>query len=424
LVGFLMPSLDAIQKNPRYTARLSTTFLPEPDPRPVWCPVISVDDHLLEPATLFSRMPAELREQGPQFREDDDGLPFWEVNGKRHHIIISDGAVGRPMTEWNMAPQRISELRAGVYDVDARVSDMDLNGVWASLNFPSGPWGFCGTTLSRIPDPRVSLAAVRAYNGWVLEEWCASYPDRFVPCQIPWLQNPVMAAEDIRANATRGFSAVSFSENPEAIGFSSLYSGDWDPFFAACEETETVINLHIGSSGSVIRPSEDSPTDVSVALFPLNGMISLTDWIFSKAPVRFPGLKIAISEGGVTWVPMMRERLARAFRQVEASHVWTRSDPHPVEVLERNFWFTSIEDPSAFHQLDVIGADRVMAEADYPHKDSSWPDTQALLKNQLQHLDDATVRMVCYGNASGLYRHPAPPESILAKSEIGVARDA
>lgn len=248
--GVAVPSLEEIQKDPGYTDRLSVTLLPEPAPRPVWCPIISVDDHLLEPPNLFSRMPGDLRDRGPQFKEDESGLPFWEVNGSRHHIIISDGAVGRPMNEWNMAPQRFSELRLGVYDVDARIRDMDLNGVWASLNFPSGPWGFCGTTLSRIPDPKVSLAAVQAYNDWVLEEWCGSYPDRFVPCQIPWLREPAVAANEIRTNAARGFNAVSFSENPEAIGFRSLYSGDWDPFFAACQETDTVINLHIGSSGA------------------------------------------------------------------------------------------------------------------------------------------------------------------------------
>jgi predicted TIM-barrel fold metal-dependent hydrolase len=170
----------------------------------------------------------------------------------------------------------------------------------------------------------------------------------------------------------------------------------------------------------VIRPSRDSPTDVSVALFPLNGMISLTDWIFSKVPVRFPNIKIAISEGGVSWVPMMRERLNRAFRQVDASHAWNRADPHPVEIVERNFWFTSIEDPAAFHQLDVIGAGRIMAESDYPHKDSSWPDTQELIRSQLQHLDDSTVRKICYLNASKLYHHSPPPKDVLEASELGV----
>ena len=336
-----MPSLEQIQQDPLKTIRLGTTLLPDPEPRPVWCPLISVDDHLLEPPTLFSRMPAGLRERAPQLREGDDGIPYWDVDGTRHYMIISDGAVGRPMNEWNMAPQRFSEFRSGVYDADARVRDMDLNGVWASLNFPSGPWGFCGTTLSRLHDPAVSLAAVRAYNDWVFEEWCASHPERFIPCQLSWLQNPAIAADEIRTNAVRGFRAVSFSENPESIGFSSLYSGEWDPFFAACEETETVINLHIGSSGTVIRPSEDSPTAVSVVLFPLNGMMSLTDWIYAKVPVRFPGIKIAISEGGVTWVPMIRERLARAYRQLDASDAWSAADPHPIEVLERNFWFTS-----------------------------------------------------------------------------------
>ena len=104
-------------------------------------------------------------------------------------------------------------------------------------------------------DPAAGLASVRAYNQWHLEEWCGAHPERFIPCQIPWLGDPIVAAEEIRKNHDLGFRAVSFSENPEVRGFPGLYSDYWDPFFQACEETETVINLHVGSSGKTRQPS-------------------------------------------------------------------------------------------------------------------------------------------------------------------------
>jgi predicted TIM-barrel fold metal-dependent hydrolase len=229
----------------------------------------------------------------------------------------------------------------------------------------------------------------------------------------------MLAAEEIRRNAGRGFRTVSFSENPEALGCPSIYSGEWDPFFAACEETETVISLHVGSSGQVGQPSTDSPVFAIVALFPLNGIAALVDWVFAKVPIKFPNLKIVMSEAGASWVPMAIERLNRAFRQREASDYWVTTDPHPVDLVRRNFWFTSIEDPSAFRNLDVIGADRVMAEADYPHADSSWPGTQDLLRRDLGHLPMDQIRQICYRTAARVYRTPPPPAEVLTASELG-----
>jgi predicted TIM-barrel fold metal-dependent hydrolase len=267
-------------------------------------------------------------------------------------------------------------------------------------------------------DREAGLVAMQAYNDWMFDEWCSPYPDRLIPCQITWLADPAIAAAEIRRNADRGFKAVSFSENPSSLGYPSIYTDHWDVFLAACEETETVINLHIGSSGSVTVTSLDAPLAVPVALFPLNGIQALVDWVFSKVCLRFPGLKITLSEAGASWVPMAIERIRRAHRQREAADYWHASDPDPEGIVHQNFWFASIEDPSAFRLLDIIGEDRVMVESDYPHNDSSWPDTQALVREQLEHLPPATIRKICFENAADLYRHPRPPDAAIARSEF------
>jgi predicted TIM-barrel fold metal-dependent hydrolase len=395
------------------------TLLPDPPARQAWCPIISADDHVLEPPTLFTdRVPVSMADRAPHI-EEVNGRPYWVIDGDKIHITGSNGAVGRPIRQLMQLSLRFDEMRPGVLDVHDRIRDMDLNGVWASLCFPALPFGFAGKRLARMHDPDVGLACVRAYNDWVIDEWCGAYPDRFISCQLPWLADPVIAADEIRRNAERGFRTVSFSENPEALGFASLYSGAWDPFFRACEETETVVSLHVGSSGVLHQPSADSPIFAVVALFPLNGVTALVDWIFAKIPIRFPNLKIVLSEAGVSWVPMAIERLNRAFRQREATDYWRPDDPHPVDLVKRNFWFTSIEDPSAFRNLDVIGVDRVMVEADYPHADSSWPDTQDLLRRDLAHLSTDEIRRVCYQNAAEVYRCPEPPAAVLRASVLG-----
>ena len=171
--------------------------------------------------------------------------------------------------------------------------------------------------------------------------------------------------------------------------------------------------------GRPVNHQIGSPYEVSVALFPINGIETIVDWMYTKIPVRFPRLKIAMSEGGVSWVPMVIERLARAYAQRGASMVWTTADGDPVEILHRNFWFTSIEDPSAFQLLDLIGADKVMVEVDFPHGDTNWPRSQALFRAETEHLSDEFIKMVCYGNAASLYRHEPPPDEMLRRSVVG-----
>ncbi len=400
------------------TPRGGLSLLPDPDPRPIWCPLISVDDHLLEPSTLFDRVPAAFRDRVPQMDRDGQDRPVWVIDGHRISITGGNAASGRPITEWSELALDYDEIRPGVYDVDRRIADMDTNGVWASLNFPAIPFGFAGSGFSAMSDREAGLVAMQAYNDWILEEWCSPYPDRLIPCQIPWLADPVIGASEIRRNAARGFKAVSFSENPSGLGYPSIYTDHWDEFLGACEETETVINLHVGSSGSVTVTSPDAPIAVPVALFPLNGIQALLDWVFSKVCLRFPGLKITLSEGGASWVPMAIERIRRAHRQREAATYWHAGDPDPEEIVHQNFWFASIEDPSAFRLLDIIGEDRVMVESDYPHNDSSWPDTQALVREQLEHLPSTTIRKICFENAAELYRHPRPPDTMIAQSHF------
>ena len=159
--------------------------------------------------------------------------------------------VGRPVSEYGFEPARFDEMRRGAWDIHARVKDMDLNGVYASLNFPSFLPGFAGQRLQQVTNDRdLAMASVRAWNDWHIEAWAGAYPDRIIPCQLPWLLDPEVGAKMIYENAERGFHAVTFSENPAMLGLPTIHSGHWDPMMAACAETGTVVNLHIGSSGT------------------------------------------------------------------------------------------------------------------------------------------------------------------------------
>ena len=349
---------------------------------------------------------------------------MWRYEGRSYPNIGLNAVIGRPKEEWSMEPARFDEMRRGCWDIDARIADMDLAGIWASLNFPSLIAGFSGTVFWKSDDPELGLAALRAWNDWHLEEWAGCYPDRIIPLQLPWLADPQLAAEELRRNAERGFKAVSFPELPAQCGLPSLHTGVWDPFLAACEETDTVICLHTGSAQWAPIPAPDTPFETITTLFPVNALVATADWLWSGIPVRFPKLNITLDEGGLGWVAdarrprRLRPRPLRVRRRRAGPG---RATCCPSEVLRRNFWFCSIDDPSAFGALDAIGAERILIESDYPHADSTWPDTQHVVARNVANLSAEDAARITHRNAAELFRHPLPDSAWLA-SRIGGRR--
>ena len=129
-----------------------------------------------------------------------------------------------------MDPARFDEMRPGCFDIHARVADMDINGIWASLCFPSLVAGFCGSVFSRADDPELGLACVRAWNEWHLEVvGRAPTPSGSFPCSCRG--SPTWPWPPTRCGATpsTGFKAVSFPEFPAQLGLPSIFSGHWDP---------------------------------------------------------------------------------------------------------------------------------------------------------------------------------------------------
>ncbi len=361
------------------------------------------------PDTFAGRLPAHLAERAPHVVERDDGSEVWVFDGEEIPNVGFNAVVGRPVSEYSFEPTRFDEMRRGAWDIEARIADMDINGVYASVNFPSFLPGFCGQRLQLGRDPELALAAVRAWNEWHIEAWAGPYPDRIIPCQIPWLLDPDLAAEEVRRNAARGFKAITFSEAPQKLGLPSIHTGYWDPLMAACAETGTVVNLHIGSSGTSPATADDAPADTVGVLFFGYAMFAAVDWLYSLIPVRFPELRICMSEGGIGWVAGLLDRLDHMLSYHDMYGTWTADiGLTPAEVLKRNFWFCAVEDPSSFVQRDRIGVENILLESDYPHCDSTWPNTQALVKRDIGDLPEADIRRITWQNAAELYRHPVP----------------
>ena len=360
--------------------------------------LISVDDHVVEPPGMFdAHVPDRWRDQAPRV-ERRDGFDVWTFDGRDVPNIALNAVAGRPPHRYGIDPTSFADIRPGCYDVHARVQDMNANGVLASMCFPSFTQ-FCGQLFARTDDKDLALVMVQAYNDWHIDEWCGAYPERFIPLSIPPLWDPGLMAGEVRRVAAKGCHAVTFSENPAKLGHPSWHDPHWDPFFAACEATGTVICLHIGSSSDMVLTAMDAPVTVQMTLQPLNIVQCAADIVWSRVPQQFPALRFALSEGGMGWVPYFLERCDFTY---EHHGEWTGVDlggRRPSEVFREHVITCFIDDPAGLARRHEIGVERITWECDYPHSDSTWPRSPEVLAPSLAGCTPAEVAAITHENA-------------------------
>jgi predicted TIM-barrel fold metal-dependent hydrolase len=363
--------------------------------------LISVDDHIAEPATMFdAHVPARYRDRAPRVVRDANGSEQWWYGDVRGRNLGLNAVAGKPPEYYNIDASRYDEMRPGCFDVHERVRDMSAGGQLAGLNFPN--WtGFSGQVLSQGPDRDVNLVMIQAYNDWHVDEWCAAYPDRFIPCGIIPLFDADAAAAEVRRLAAKGCHAITFSENPDALGMPSIHSRYWDPVFAACCEVGTVLCCHVGSSSRAVHTSADAPASVAISLSSAASIFTMVDLIWCDAFARFPELRFSLTEGDVGWIPYF---LWRSEHVSDRHHGWTQHQfppgvDGPSDVFRRNILCCFISDPIGLRMLDQFNLDNLCWESDYPHSDGLWPRAPEVVSELMAALDDDVVDRITHRNA-------------------------
>lgn len=384
--------------------------------------LVSVDDHVVEPPNMFEgRLPSKYVEFAPKLVTNADGSDVWTYNGETVINVALNAVAGRPKEEYGIEPTSFGQLRPGTYDHTERVKDMSANGVLGSLCFPSFPQ-FCGQLFARTEDKDVALAMVRAYNDWHIDEWCGSHPGRFIPCALPVIWNPEQMAAEVRRVAKKGCHALTFSENPSKLGWPSIHSDHWDPVWRACSEEAVVVCMHIGSSSQLTITAPDAPMDVLITLQPMNIVQAAADLVWSQMLRKFPELKVALSEGGIGWVPYFLERVDYNYGR----HVWTGQnfgDKLPSEVFNEHVLTCFIDDKFGLASKSALNLDMVTWECDYPHSDSNWPNSPEVFAASAAGLTDEEIDKVTHLNAMRHFQYD--PFSVLGgrqKCTVGALR--
>jgi predicted TIM-barrel fold metal-dependent hydrolase len=365
--------------------------------------LVSVDDHLVEPPTMFdAHMPERWRDRAPRIHRKRDGSDVWMFEGSKIPNIGLNAVAGRPKEEYGIEPTAFDEIREGCWNIHERIKDMDAGGVLGSMCFPSFP-GFSGRLFAATEDKGLALDVIRAYNDWHVDEWCGSYPGRFIPMGLPVLWDPQLAADEVRRLARKGVHSLTFTENPATLGYPSFHDPHWDPLWAALCDEGVVLSIHLGSSGQLAVTAPDAPIDVMITLQPMNICQAAADLLWSRVLKEFPSIRIALSEGGTGWIPYFLDRIDRTY---DMHHLWTGQDfgdRLPSEVFREHFLTCFISDPIGIKLRHDIGIDNIAWECDYPHSDSSWPEAPEELAAVAEGVSDDDLAKIGYQNACRWY---------------------
>ena len=358
--------------------------------------IISVDDHALEPRDLWQReLPASLRDRGPKVSREKVRLEFagghygfvrdaengtwcdvWQFDDLEIPTGLLHAPAGIPRNQQRNVPATYDDFRPGTWDKTARLADMTENHVEAAINFPNIFPRFAGQGFAERPDKDLALQCLRIYNDWMIDDWCAGEAHgRLIPLTLIPLWDPQLAADEVRRCAAKGSHAIAFSENPSKLGLPSLYTGEWDVLFAACQETDTTISMHIGSSSSMPTTSADAPLATSMSLYAQNAQGSLCDWVFSGSLSRFPTLKIAYAESQAGWIPFQLERMDSVWRDGVGGVEFPVS---PTDQVKGRVFACVFDDLHGLKCRNDIGLESILFETDYPHSDGTFPHSRKI----------------------------------------------
>lgn len=400
--------------------------------------LISVDDHVIEPPHVWlDRLPAKYHDRAPRMATGDRGA-VWQYEDTVVPTLGLSVAAGKEKEEFSLDPVSFDDMRPGAYDPIARLADMDRAGILASINFPSFP-RFCGQIFWEAKDKELAMLCVRAYNDWMIEEWCGAAPGRLIPLVIIPLWDPPAAAREIERTAGLGARTFAFSENPEPLGLPTISDPGryWDPVMAAANDTGMVVSMHVGSSSTMPAVWSDAPALANMTFGAARTAATMIGWLFSDMFERFPDLQIVLSEGNIGWMPYFLER---AEQVVDKQRHWAKqrnlqmyafaddgtsrehagpvvqADLDTLDVRQRfrdHIHGCFIEETAGLRCLDIIGEDNVMIETDYPHSDTTWPHSLDVARRLVADLPAATQRKILRGNAERLFRF-TPTEPVIA----------
>jgi predicted TIM-barrel fold metal-dependent hydrolase len=366
-------------------------------------PILSSDSHVFEPPDLWTtRIDAAFRDRAPR---------MLRINGvdqlvvEEHQVIAGIGLISNAGARFE-APETISsqgrfeDVHQGGYDPAQHLKDMQLDGVAGEVLYPSQ-----GLFYFKVADTPLMSAIFRAYNDW-LAEFCSTDPERLKGIAMINLDDIQEGIKELERTAKMGFAGAMITEYP--LEDRRYEQPEYEPFWAAAQALDMPLSLHTATRrqgkirGAGEKTLRDASSRATKVFYPAT---SMCDMIFSGVFERYPNLKLAIVEFELAWVPHLLSSMDYTYRERHEEALYRFKDGwRPSDFFHRNVFLSFQEDEVGIRLRDIIGVDNMMWGSDYPHSESTFPQSRQILAQILAGVPEDDYAKIVGGNTARLYR--------------------
>ena len=378
-------------------------------------PIVDADAHIEPPFDMWREyLPAHLAAMAPVLEEGDE-FDMVVFEGSKRPLRQLNNTAGRGVKDFKVNV-KFSELRP-VWKPDLRLADMDADGIDAAVMFGGGPLGTFNNELY--------VASYEAYNRWVAD-YCQAAPSRLHGIGYVPMRDIDETISHLHMLAKLGFKAVNlpaFPQNPDGWSTSvnvagmkagqvsaltgdpkgplQYYQPEFDRLWAVIQDLDLAITMHLGGRVPRFGDAQHFLPDMPMSKTAMAEPIGI--FIFNAIFQRFPKLRLGLIESGVGWMAWYTEYCTRTW---ERQRFWTKSpltEP-PAFYMDRNVWGSFIQDRIGIALRHEPGGRNIMWSSDYPHSETTFPHSRAIILRDCAGVPDADVQDIICNKARSFYR--------------------
>ena len=359
-------------------------------------PIISADSHITEPpGTYVDRIDHAFKHRAPRMVRDATRGDLFVIEGLDKPIPMGlIAGAGKSAEELTMFGARFEDMHRGGWDPQARLADQDRDGISAEILYPT-----VGMMLCNHPDFDFKHACFAAYNRWIAE-YSGAHPDRLLGIGQTAMRSVEDGIADLQSINALGLRGVMLPGNPAGADYNDAR---WDPFYEAAVDLQLPLSFHILTSAQDQARTRGPKLNAFMAI--IRGCQDiLGTFIFGGVFERHPGLRVVSVEADAGWVPHYMYRMDHAYSR---HRYWLPSGTltkMPSDYFREHVYTTFQDDWTAFQVKDLCNIRRLLWANDFPHSDSTWPESQAVLARHAANLTDSERDLVLHDNVAELYR--------------------
>ncbi len=352
--------------------------------------IISADSHVSPPPTFWrDYLPGSFVDQAPTLESTDEG-DFVVFEGRKTPFIMLSNLAGKKAEDYKFKG-KISDTRPGGWDPTERVKDQDIDGVDAEAIYGGGPL--------RTQDHALAIASHRAYNDW-LADFCKPSPDRLLGIAYIPVWDVDEAVAEVKHAAKVGLrGALIPGVSPDGADYTDpKFDALWGEI--AAQGMSVQVHSSMGGRSTRFDTTPHFLSDMTMTKLSLAEPIGL--FIYGGVFERFPTLKLVEVEGGLGWCAFIINYMDHVWNK---HRHWTKSDlkEPPSYYFKRHVLGTLIDDPVAIRERHTIGVESIMWSSDYPHSETSWPESKVVIEEHFAGVPDDEKQKMIVGNAAALY---------------------